>query len=77
MRSDCQGLRHKVYSADNQTGTLERRLSNHTCSENKRFSRLFANGPIVFIQVQTAEKKGTSERFAFSKRYRTFYVFRF
>lgn len=28
-----------------------------TCSENTRFSRLFANGPIIFIQVQTVEKK--------------------
>lgn len=28
-----------------------------TCSKNKRFSRLFANGPIIFIQVQTVHKK--------------------
>ena len=40
-----------------------------TCSKNKRFSRLFANGPIIFIQVQTVHKKRTWELFAFSKLY--------
>ena len=61
MRSDCQGLRHKVYSADNQTGTVTRKKLVQTQSvlKEKRFSRLFANEPIVFIQIQRVEEKRT------------------
>ena len=57
--TENRGLLTVYYSADTQTETLGRRLSNHNFFfENKKFLSFFSNGPITFIIFEGCFPRG-------------------